>query len=270
MDLNLIPGSSPRLGVMLDPAPADRLLARLDWAEEMGFTAVELPAHGGIDGFHAPDLGNEYRAELAAHLSRFSSFGIAAPHQETFDVSLVSPSAAIRRASLSEVWSVCRLASTLARPSGPRPIVLLRTGLPPMDHAGTEADSHLQECLAALGHTAGQHRVTLAVLSRDRFRRASDLADLAASRFPQVGIALDLRYLHEMGETPLSLVHMVEVCGLRLVYAILPAVPDLALHLAPALIENGVETLVLSAAPGEDLRPARDSWLSALGVKSRE
>jgi len=235
MTINLLSGDSPILSVAMGTLPTGLLTERFQWASEAGFTGVELPAHGGTGGFHTPDISLEEREVLATHLKPFRGIALTAPYQESFDLTLVSPSAAIRRASLSEIWSVCRFAGMVGGKLSARPIVLVRSGMPPLGTPLTMSDHWLLESLGALQRTAQEQNVLLGVLSRDRFRRLADLDGFRSTPLAYTGIALDIEYLLDMGETLPEIVAFLEQGVERIVYLRVPATTAIATTLAPVL-----------------------------------
>lgn len=189
----------PRLGVALDALPMPTLDERLDWATAHGFVGVELSATGAPPPHvHAPTVSTSERLRLRDRLAAggFESLAVRAPHQQTFDLSLVSPSAAIRRASVSEIWSVCRLVEALGgERSSPAGTVLVRTGNAPLGVGDAEQYGFLAECLQTLDRMAGDHNVVIGLLNHDLFARPHDYDRLDALRLRHTGIALDLAAL---------------------------------------------------------------------------
>lgn len=262
-----MPGGEPILSIALRDAPSGTLLERLDWAEERGFQAVEFTATGEADSFHAPTIAIEDRGALAERLASFQAVTVAAPYQETFDITLVSPSAAIRRASLAEIWSVCRFTGTIGAKMQNRPLVLVRTGMPPMGMPATESDDHLSECLTALDRTAQEQHVHIGILTRDRFHRLHHLHDLHALRLRHIGLALDLPHLLAMGETVDDITTFLREQSESIVAVIVPATVEGADRVGSVLreVEYGGRTLLSSAYEARaTLTHIRDAWKIAL------
>lgn len=169
-----------------------------------------------------------------------------APNQQTFDVSLVSPSASIRRASVAEIWSVCRFVDALG--GG---VVTLRTGVPP---AGVTAEREsLVECLTTLDRMAGDHNATLALELTDYFYegRNTDLLKMLSLR--HTGFSLDTRLL----SYPEKVVPLIHRLAPRLFHVrLLDGVVDLP-GMAEALAqENYAEMVSLCFAAPRESRPA--------------
>ena len=126
MSLNLVPqpinrsAAAPRTTPVIGVRTAGLIAAlpslaeRLAWARENGFGGVEIAATGRPRDLYAPSVGREERARLKEEMAGFAAVAVEAPRQETFDVSLVSPSASIRRASVTEIWSCLRLVEALS------------------------------------------------------------------------------------------------------------------------------------------------------------
>jgi sugar phosphate isomerase/epimerase len=186
---------------------------------------------------------------------------VDAPHQATFDVTLVSPSAAIRRASLSEVWSVCRFARAVGATT-----VLVRTGIPPLGVRPAERDRYLSECLNALDHTAGEQGVTIGVLNRDRFHRLRALNDLAQLTLRNTGIALDIAHALDMGETLEDMTAFIADHGANLVHVRVPVSTVVGEAVAPALLESGYAGMIslVPSTAGTDVTVAGEWWQKAV------
>jgi len=185
--LSLLPQDGAPLGIAVAALKMPTLEARLDWAAENGFTGVELLATGEPWGVHTPGVTKEERARLREHVTRFARVAVMAPHQATWDVTLVSPSAAIRRASVSEIWSVCRFADAIGGA-----VVLVRSGMPPAGVPPAQAQAHLIECLTTLDRMAGDHNARIGLLNADLLADLSAFAALSGLSLPNTGIALDL------------------------------------------------------------------------------
>jgi sugar phosphate isomerase/epimerase len=262
--LNLIPQRLPVVGVTLDAAPAETLEGQLDWAFRLGFAGVELNATGELSGFHAAELSPERREVLRGLLAPFARVAVQGPHQGTFDVSLVSPSAAIRRASLTELWSVCRFARMVGAS-----VVTVRTGMPPVGVGDARRDKFLSECLTTLDHTASDQGILVGVLNRDRFRHAESLDDLGQLALSATGIALDAAYALDLGASPAEVATFAAARIEQLVYVRVPLTPDLP-ELAAALAAGGYSGLVTltptadAATTESDLTAARTAWETAL------
>ncbi|GAB4451457.1 MAG: hypothetical protein OHK0029_00660 [Armatimonadaceae bacterium] len=253
MGLNLLRGRAPVLSISLETFAPGTLPELLERAEDAGFPGVELPAHGGGTGFHAPTISTAERDSLADQMRAFRLVSAAAPYQETFDVTLVSPSAAIRRASLSEIWSVCRFLGTVASETSGLPVVVLRSGVPPMGVPDSQGDTWLSESLYTLERTAREQGVLLGLVSRDRFRRLGDLPPLLQAGFTQIGIALDIGHLRDMGEPLPDILRFIESYPEQIVYIRVPADPDLARQLGPVLHEVGYGGMVTLSPDRDDL-----------------
>jgi sugar phosphate isomerase/epimerase len=262
--LNLLPRRGPVVGVTLDAAPGMTLEARLDWAARLGFAGVELNATGELSGFHAPELAPEQRETLRGLLTPFTEIAVQAPHQATFDVTLVSPSAAVRRASLSEIWSVCRFAKNVGAS-----VVTIRTGTPPVGVGDARRDVFLSECLTTLDRTAVEQGVHIGVLNRDRFRHITTLDDLLQLSLSATGIAFDAAHALDLGVAPEDLAAFAAARQERLVYVRVPLTPELP-ELAAALSAGGYSGLVTltptadAATREADLTLARERWTAAL------
>lgn len=187
--LNLLPqgGGAAPLGVAVAALRMPTLDARLDWAAENGFAGVELLATGEPWGVHTPGVTKDERARLRDKVARFARVAVMAPHQATWDVTLVSPSSAIRRASVSEIWSVCRFADAIGGA-----VVLVRSGTPPAGVPAAQALSHLAECLTTLDRMAGDHNARIGLLTADLLADPSLLGSLSGLTLPNTGVALDL------------------------------------------------------------------------------
>ena len=174
-DLSFVPGS---------------LAERIAWAQNIGFGGVELLATGEPDGVHVPSVDADDRAQLRELLQN-TRLLVSAPHQQTWDVTLVSPSSAIRRASLTEIWAVCRFAGVVGKSAaGAPPIVLVRTGTPPISVGAAHVQNFLRESLSALDRTAAEHGVQIGVISRDIMQSPGDWAALTTG-VSHTGLAFD-------------------------------------------------------------------------------
>jgi sugar phosphate isomerase/epimerase len=261
MNLNLLPQRGPSVGVALESIAAGMLEERIAEAERLHFSAVELPMTGEMHHLHAPNLSPEVREGLRGCLSSFHRVVVDAPHQATFDVTLVSPSAAIRRASLSEVWSVCRFARAVGATT-----VLVRTGVPPLGVRLGDRDRYLSECLIALNHTAGEQGVTIGVLNRDRFHRLRSLNDLDQLPLRHTGIALDVAHALDMGEELEDVTAFIIERGSNLVHVRVPVSTVVGEAVAPALLESGYAGMISLVAPtaGTDVTAAGAWWQQAV------
>jgi len=191
-----LPRTVPVIGVRTAGlvAALPSLPERLAWARENGFEGVEIAATGRPRDLYAPSVSREERARLRGEVAGFAAVAVQAPHQETYDVSLVSPSASIRRASVTEIWSCLRFAEALGGGT-----VVVRTGNAP---AGVDADrqqAFVAECLTTLDRMAGDHNARIAVALADYFGPAGggEVRDgrldllLRHLALPHTGIALD-------------------------------------------------------------------------------
>lgn len=184
--------TSPVIGIRTATliAALPSLPERLAWARANGFGGVEIAATGRPRDLYAPLISREERARLRGEAAGFSAIVVEAPHQETYDVTLVSPSASIRRASVTEIWACLRLAEALGGGT-----VVARTGNAP---AGVDADrqqAFVVECLTTLDRMAGDHNARIAVVLADYFKPVSgrdDRIDLIERlSLAHTGIALD-------------------------------------------------------------------------------
>lgn len=175
------------MGVALASLTLPTLPERIAWAASSGFSGVELLATGEPWGLHAPGISKEDRARLRDLLMPFVHIAARAPHKDTFDVSLVSPSAAIRRASVSEIWSVCRLLEAVG--GG---IVIVRAGWAPDGVTEDRQRAWLGECLTTLDRMAGEHNTTIGVGNYDYFDDPENFGLLSMLRLRHTGIALEM------------------------------------------------------------------------------
>lgn len=175
------------LGVSLSALKMPTLPERIAWARDVGFSGIELLATGGSWGLHAPGVRREDRERLRDALAPFGALAVQAPDKETFDVTLASPSAAIRRASVSEIWSVCRFVDALG--GG---VVLVRAGSPPAGVAEDQERQFVAECLTTLDRMAGSHNARIAITNHDYFARVDNFRLLDLLSLRHTGIALDI------------------------------------------------------------------------------
>ena len=168
------------------------LAERVLWAQNAGFGGVELLATGEPGGVYVPTVDADDRADLR-DLLQSTCLVVQAPHQQTWDVSLVSPSSAIRRASLTEIWAVCRFAGMVGgnRRNVSPPLVLVRTGTPPIGVGADRVQAFLLESLAALDRMAGEHGVQIGIATRDVMQSPQDWDILLGGQFSNTGIAFD-------------------------------------------------------------------------------
>jgi sugar phosphate isomerase/epimerase len=268
--LNLLPRRGPVVGITLDAAGNRSFEERLDWAERLSFAGVELNATGEHFGFHAPTFSNEQKEALRVRLQTFSAIAVQAPHQETFDITLVSPSAAIRRASLTELWAVCRFGKLIGAS-----VVTVRTGMPPVGVGNLRRDAFLSECLTTIDRTGIDQGVAVGFLNRDRFRLLESLDDLQQLDLTVTGIALDVAYALDLGATPSEVAAFAAARVANLVYVRVPLAPDLP-GLANALKEGRYDGMVTLAPTADaattdaDLTAARKRWETALNVRKGE
>lgn len=279
MDVNLLPegarplAAGPRVGLSLEGARGEDTGERLRWAERHGFAAVEIGATGEPWGVYAPAVDAAERDALRTVIGPERTVAILAPTQATFDVTLVSPSAAIRRASVTELWSVCRLAGALS-PAGAT--VVIRTGVAPVGAAHAREAAHLSECLVTLDRMAGEHGATVAVLNADFFRDLRRYPALRPLRLAHTGAALDAQAALDHGADGNDLAAFVRECGDLLRHVRVPDVVSPALEpLAASLAEVGYGGMVCivpsAAAPDpERVGQARTWWTRALGVPVTE
>lgn len=276
MELNLLPvrDQAPRrpvLGVALEPRHPAEIAGRIAWAAGSGFAGVTLAATGEPGGLYAPEVSADARALLRQGLSGFRAVAVEAPHQATFDLTLVSPSAAIRRASVSELWSVCKFAEAVG--AG---VVLVRTGLPPVGTADRSRDVHLSECLSTLDRTAGERGVYVALWNRDRFHRLADLDLLEDLRLSFTGLAVDVAHALSMGESPEFVAAFIAERADRVLQVRVPWQRDVGERLAPALRDCGYGGMVCFAsgardmADREEMATARQWWAEALGLAAED
>jgi sugar phosphate isomerase/epimerase len=267
MNLNLLPQRGPSVGVALEGFADGTLDGRITQAARLGFAAVELPMTGELPHLHAPNVTPEARMGLNDLLGSFRRVVVDAPHQATFDVTLVSPSAAIRRASLSEVWSVCRFARTVGATT-----VLVRTGVPPFGVRPADRDRYLSECLTALDHTAVEQGVTIGVLNRDRFHRLRSLSELDPMPLRHTGVALDVTYALDMGETLEEVTAFIAEHGAALVHVRVPVSTAVGEAVAPALLEAGYAGMIslVPPAPDSDVREVGAWWQQAVSAAAGE
>lgn len=247
-----------RTGALGLPTLGERLL----WAREHGFQGVEIGATGGPRDLYAPAESREARARLREQAAEFAAVAVEAPYQETLDVTLVSPSSSIRRASVTEIWSCLRLAEALG--GG---VVVVRTGTAPAGVDALRQQAHVAECLETLDRMAGDHGVRVAVLLADYFRRGASADDerlrlLDLLGLPHTGVAVDLALLphaaspgDERGD---ALNGLIRRLGARLAHVRLSAAgtnTNALTTIAAALRETGflgMTCLASHAAAGED------------------
>lgn len=182
------------LGVSMASLRLPTLDERIGWAREQGFDAAELLATGEPWGVHAPSVSREDRDFLRVCLEGFAGVSVQAPHQATFDVTLVSPSASIRRASVTEIWSVCRFVEAVGGGA-----VLVRCGMPPGGVSEDRMRAYLSECLTTLDRMAGDHNAVIAILNRDYFASLENFRGLDSLALKHTGIALDLENIAGAG-----------------------------------------------------------------------
>jgi sugar phosphate isomerase/epimerase len=264
MNLNLLPQRGPFVGVALEIAVAASLDTQITQAAQLGFAAIELPMTGELPHLHAPNVSAEGREDLKIRLQPFRRVVIDAPHQATFDVTLVSPSAAIRRASLSEIWSACRFARAVGAAT-----VLIRPGAPPLGVRPMDRDRYLSECLTALDHTAGEQGVTIGVLNRDRFHRLRSLTDMDPLPLQHTGVALDIAHALDMGETLEDVTAFIAERAASLVHVRVPLSMSVGEAVAPVLLEAGYARMIslVPPAPDADIRAAGAWWQQAVSGK---
>jgi len=106
-------------------------------------------------------------------------------------LTLVSPSAAVRRASLAELWSVCRFAEVLGEPDR-KTVVLVRVGAPPESLELERHREYLRESLHVLNRTAGEHNTLIGLWNRDYFVNLEDFGLLEMLPSQNLRVALRL------------------------------------------------------------------------------
>ncbi len=274
MDLNFLPrrnrSNAPRVGAhlparSLPPVPfgVPTLSDELEAVREAGFRSVVVSATGEAGGLHTPPITNEQRAELAEILHGFEQTVIEAPHQGTFDLTLVSPSPAIRRASVTELWSVCRFAQMVGAD-----LVLVRTGLPPLGTGDGRVGLHLAESLQTLNKMADERQINVGVWNADRLSRLADLESVSDMGLDRVVGAVDVEHALAMGETVSELVAFVERQGdrlglVRVPPSLAPGSPNTQM-LADALTESGFMGLLCLTLPQNQNRYQTESDWQAL------
>ncbi len=189
MSLNFLPerraSQTRTLGIGTGSLALASLPERLDWARENGFRGIEIAATGRPRDLHAPAVRQEDRERLRQAVSAFDAVAIQAPYQEVFDVTLLSPSSSIRRASVAEIWACFRLVEALG--GG---VVTIRTGWPPEGVDQDRQREFLAECLGTLDRMAGDHNATVGVLTSDYFRFGERLELLEMLPLRHTGITL--------------------------------------------------------------------------------
>jgi len=262
---------NPRIGVSADGVRTSAgLEAQAVWAVTEGFAGVEIVATGEPVGVHAPAVPYEMRDRLRDIFAASSSFVAAlAPYQETFDVTLVSPSAAIRRASVSELWSVCRFVGAVAPPG--KGVVLVRTGVSPAGVGEGRQAQYLSECLTTLDRMAGEQNVQIGLLNRDWLTNLVRFASLAALDLKHTGIALDLGYALDSGQEMSSVIDFLLDPPLPLLHLRVPAAPWCVDAFAAPLADadfHGQLCLYSTDSEINNLIAARDLWQRALTLET--
>lgn len=288
--MNLLPSdyrsaAGPVVGLSLDGLllPATNLVDAADWALLQDFGGLEVPATGEVGGFavHAPSVPAEEREALRERLTRGASPGedrpallaAQAPNQATFDVTLVSPSSAIRRASVSELWSVCRfLGAASPAPGG---IALVRTGVAPTGVGERRQAEFLSETLTTLDRMAGEQGAQVGLLNYDWLTPLSAYARLHALDLRNTGVALDVGHALDRGETWETVRDFIADCPLPLLHVRVPLdLPSAVIELGPALTAadfRGQVCLMMRGDSGRRnndirilLQEARKAWERAL------
>ena len=203
MDINFLPtpGDAPTLAVSLEElrfVPGG-IEERIAWVQNAGFGGVEFLATGeAASGIHAPSVDASDRARLHDVLDGLHLV-VQAPHQQTWDVTLVSPVAAGGRVSLLELWSVCRFAGAVGggAETGP-PLVLVRTGTPPLGVGQTRVLEFLRESLMALDRMAGDHNARIGLTARDVLENPYEW-EFALDGLQNTGIAFDAVHALDRG-----------------------------------------------------------------------
>lgn len=279
MDLNLLPEGArppvggPSIGLSLEGLRREDIVGRIHAASGGGFFGVEIPVSGEPWSLHAPAVTPDERATLRGALDTLRDVALIAPSQATFDLSLVSPSAAIRRASVSELWSVCRLAGALRRtPESLPPPVIVRTGVSPVGMMSARENAALSECLTTLDRMAGEHGATVALLNADFFRDLRRFPALRSLSLKHTGAALDASLALDCGVTGSDLAEFaLESDGLlrhvRVPDTITREIEPLASVLAEARYE-GMICVVASQPVPDPVRIARVRhwWSETLGL----
>ena len=252
------------LGVSLSALKMPTLPERIAWAKNVGFTGIELLATGEPWGLHAPGVRREERERLREALAPFAALAVQAPYKETFDVTLASPSAAIRRASVSEIWSVCRFVDALG--GG---VVLVRAGSPPPGVAEDQERQFVAECLTTLDRMAGSHNARIAITNHDLFARVDNFRLLDLLSLRHTGISLEIG-----GTTDLSAFLQQNVA--RIFHVRAPAAPGVDESIAAPLRTTEFRGMVCltggqpprgksqRAASPEQVLQARRVWEDAL------
>lgn len=281
MSLNLLPRRGPVVSVALDEPDVPELDEAINGAVEYGWEGIELSATGETPFFHTPSVSPEDRIRLRGLAAPLLHLSAQAPHQTSWDVTLVSPSSAIRRASLSEIWSVCKFARAVSASPLP-PVVLIRTGMPPFGVTVKERDEYLSESLTTLDRTAKEQGVLIGILNRDRFHHLGTLEELDALPLTHTGVALDIGYALHIGESPAKIAAIVAeraqiTSGAgRIVYVRVPCTLEGAAReqIARAIRDlNLTGSLCLTQSTGtqDDLVAARLWWQPFLSeVSERE
>lgn len=184
--------SGVTLSLFADSAPGSGLLDRIGWTRTQGYGGIVLDVRGTPDALHAPSVSSVERDRLRAATEQFEQVALLAPTQDTFDVTLVSPSSAIRRASLAELWSVCRLAGMLSDERR-KTLVLVRAGVPPQSLPIERHREYLRESLHQLNKTAEDQNCLVALWNRDYFTDPEDFGLLEMLPSQNLRAALDLR-----------------------------------------------------------------------------
>lgn len=270
MSLNLLPRRGPVVSVALDEPETPEMAEAVTLAVENGWDGIELAATGEPPFFHSPTISPEVRATLREMAAPLLHVAVQAPHQTTWDVTLVSPSSAIRRASLSEIWSVCKFAQAVSASPLP-PVVMIRTGMPPFGVGPKERDGYLAECLTTLDRTAREQGVLIGLLNRDRFHHLGTLEELDELPLAHTGVALDIGYALHIGESPARIISIlgersrVTSGSGRIVYVRVPctlegAARDQIAQAIRALNLTGAVCLTQGAGTADDLIAARHWW----------
>lgn len=273
MSLDLVPdgprlrrfrdNSGPALGISTAALAALPSLAeRVAWARDHGFDGIEIAATGRPRDLYAPSVGRDERARLREAVAGFAQIAVEAPHQETYDVTLVSPSASIRRASVAEIWSCLRLAEALGGGT-----VVVRTGKAPTGVNADRQRAHVIECLQTLDRMAGDHNALLAVLSDDFFRGGERVDLLDMLRLRHTGVALDIGLLAHDGNgraptSPGDVADLVRALSDRLVHVRLSADADASV--AAALAEAGFSGMACFAPGPDAVSPEQSARLAAV------
>jgi hypothetical protein len=256
--------------VAVSAPPGGTLDDALGTTRASGFRGIELSATGTPNDLYAPAVTSEDRARLRDAVSGLA-VAVRAPTQATFDVSLVSPSAAIRRASVAEIWSACRLVGALG--GG---VVLVRSGVAPDHVTERQQQVFLAQCLQTLDRVAGDHHARIAVEMSDFFARPDRCALLDVLPLKNVGLAFGTGGLSDVANGAGALTvrggigAFVARAAPRLRYVRLrprDEAAGLLGEIGVALRAAGYAGMVCGAFPADDPVATRDRWQRRLNGK---